>query len=71
MSAAKQRRTIPWKGYCSSGTGSRNKRVAGLSVAGGSGVMSDTFDRTPVSSFPRGYRLRLRSMEKNPRLMAH
>ena len=56
-SAARRRMTIPSTGYCSSDTGSRNKKVAARSVVGGWAVTSDTFGTIPVSSFPRGYRL--------------
>ena len=69
-SAAKQRTTIPWKGYCSSDIGSRNKKVAGRSVADGSGVTSDTFDTIPVSSFPRGYRLIVLGYKRACRLVS-
>ena len=55
--AAKQRRTILLTGYYFSDIGSRNRKVAVRSVAGGWTVMFGTFGRIPVSSFPRGYRL--------------
>lgn len=61
--AAERRKRIQWTGYCSSDIGSRNKKVAARSVAGGSVVTSDTFDTDPVSSFPPGYRLRSRSVQ--------
>lgn len=69
-SAARRRRTTPSTGYCSSDTGSRNKKVAARSVVGGWAVTSDTFGTIPVSSFPRGYRLhRTVFSEKNGMLM--
>lgn len=62
--AAERKRTILSTGYYFSDIGSRNRKVAVRSVAGGWTVMFGTFGRIPVSSFPRGYRLWSCSMKR-------
>lgn len=62
--AAERKRTILSTGYYFSDIGSRSRKVAVRSVAGGWTVMFGIFGRIPVSSFPRGYRLWSCSMKR-------